>query len=115
MGKFESTSRAYSLLNLLNFKNLMKYFVLISMFRYVKKFPENQVFKLIQNTHNTRGNNVNFQCPQFRTKLFDNSVLCAGPQLWNSLPLDIKNIINNSNLSQFKRKAKQYLLNCQNS
>ena len=115
MGKFESVSHIYPQLNILNFRFIKKYSVLLLIYKNVNIFPGKKVFKLIDNAHNTRSNNINLVCPQFRTTLYNKSVLCDGPKLWNSLPADLKKILCTNNLLQFKNKIKSYLYFCQST
>ena len=115
MKKYESTSHIYTQLNILNFKLIKKYCVFLLIYKNVNIFPGKKVFTVIDNVHNTRSNNVNLICPQFRTTLYNNSVLCDGPRLWNSLPTDLKNLLCTNNLFQFKKKIKSFLYSCQTS
>lgn len=115
MNKFESTRNIYNEQNFLKFSNIHKHFLLLSIYKYFTQYSGAQPFKLVQTSYNIRGNNVNLMCPQFRTTLFKYSVLCSGPQIWNSLPLEIKMLLHNDNLPTFKRSLKTYLYNCQNT
>ena len=113
MTRFESTQGVLSMYRFLSFTNIQKYFVLLSIYKSVTQYQGTQPFRIVTTSHSTRGNNVNVICPQFRTAAFQNSLLCSGPQLWNSLPMEIKGLVNNGNLSLFKRSIKSYLLNLQ--
>ena len=104
MNRFESTRNIFNTQNFLLFSNIHKYFLLLSIFKYFTQYHGAQPFRLLQTPYNIRGNNVNIVCPQFRTTLFKHSVLCSGPQLWNSLPLQIKTLLYNGNLSTLKKK-----------
>ena len=115
MGKFESASHIYPQLNVLNFRFIKKYFVLLLIYKNVNVFPGNKVFTFIDNAHHTRSSNINLVCPQFRTALYNKSVLCDGPRLWNSLPADLKKSLCTNDLLQFKKKIKSYLYSCQSS
>lgn len=115
MRNFESVNHIYPQLNILNFRLIKKYFVLLLIYKNVKVFPGNNIFTLVDNAHNTRNNNINLVCPQFRTTLYNKSVLCDGPQVWNSLPADLKKITFTDNLLQFKTKIKSYLYSSQTS
>ena len=45
-------------------------------------------------------------CPQFRTTLFNNSIFCYGPQIWNGLRMSIKSMVDDMLFSQFKKFLK---------
>ena len=111
--KFDSTSCIYPQLNLLNFKFIKTYFVLLLIYKNVNIFPGKKLFTVLDSIRNTRSSNVNLVCPQFHTSLYKNSVLCTGPQLWNSLPTDLKYLLCTNNVLQFKKKIKSYLYSCQ--
>ena len=106
MTRFESTQGVLSMYRFLSFTNIQKYFVLLSIYKSVTQYQGTQPFRIVTTSHSTRGNNVNVICPQFRTAAFQNSLLCSGPQLWNSLPMQIKGLVNNGSLSLFKRSIK---------
>lgn len=115
MNRYESTQNVLSIYKFLNFSNIHKYLVLLHIYKCITQYQGTYPFKLVGSLHNTCSNNVNFNYPQFRTVLFQNSLLCFGPKLWNSLSLEIKDFVNNSNLSLFKRYLKNYLFTLQNS
>lgn len=114
MGKFDSTSAVYSEQKLLIFSDIHKCFVLLSIFKFMKVFPGNNLFNYVDSPYATRGANLNLECPQFRTVLFKHSLFYFGPHLWNSLPVNIKNVHNVSYL-QFKRKIKEHFIQSRNS
>lgn len=109
MGKFDSTQDIYATHKFLTFLNIHKYFLLLLMYKCVTQYQGTHPYKLVNVSQNIRGNNVNFICPQFRTALFKNSSLCYGPLVWNTLPTEIKSLINDGNLFSFKRSLKTYL------
>ena len=111
MGKFDSTSTLFSNHKLLNFFDIHKCFVLFSIFKFIKRYPNNNLLKCVDSPYATRGGNLNLECPQFRTQLFKHSIFYFGPQLWNSSPPDIKDITSISYF-QFKRKTKEHFLRC---
>ena len=113
MNKFDSTQPIFSTQKFLTFENIHKYFLLLFIYKYIKQDHDSQLFRLVNTSHNTRSNTVNLICPQFSTSLFNNSVLCFGPSLWNSLTTDIKSLVNSGTLSLFKRHVKTHLFNLQ--
>ena len=78
----------------------------INTVKNLKNASDNPIFRFIASSHNTRGNNMNLVCPQYRTTLFKNSLSCLGTQIWNSLPLTIKQQFYTVTFSQFKRIVK---------
>ena len=115
MSKFESTKDVLYRYNFLSFSNIQKYFVLLFIYKCITHFQGMQPFRLVATCHRTRSNNLNLVCPQFRTTAFQNSLLYYGPQLWNSLPMHIKGLVNNGSLSLFKRSVKSHFYVLQNS
>lgn len=115
MNRFESTRNLLNTQNFLSFTNIHKYFLLLSIYKYLTQYCGTQPFRVIHTPYDIRGNYVNLICPQFRTSLFKNSVLCSGPHEWNSLPLEIKTLLRSGNLSSFKKHVKTYLYNSQNT
>ena len=115
MNKFESTRNIPITHNFLSFTNIHKYFLLLSIYKYLAQYCGAQPFRLVHTSYNTRGNNVNLIYPHFRTSLFKHCILYSGPQIWNSLPVQIKSLLNSANLSSFKKTVKTYLYNCQNN
>ena len=113
LGKFDSTVDIFIAYNLLNVHSIQKYFLLLTIFRTLIN-SEFHHFHFVDSQYTTRGNNINLQCPRFRTTLFKNSILCHGPHVWNALPRDVKNLILTKNLSRFKNMVKQYLRAPQN-
>ena len=85
-------------MHLFKFHSQHKYFLLLTMFKHLNIQRDN-IFMYKDYAYNTQGNVANLVRPQAPTTLFQNSILCAGPNLWNSLP-DIKTIINLSELFQ---------------
>ncbi len=59
MGKFDSTSAVYSEHKLLNFFDIHKCFVLLSIFKFMKNFPGNNLFTYVESPYATRGANLN--------------------------------------------------------
>lgn len=114
MSKFESTRNITGTQNFLTFINIHKYFLCYSIFKYFTQYRGDHPFKLVNTPYNTRGNDVNLICPQFRTTLFKLSILCTGPQIWNTLPLNVKTLLQNASPPTFKKSVKTHLYNCQN-
>ena len=111
-GKHDSTYLLFNDLKLLRFDFLLKYFCLLRVYNDVINNSQNsKMFRVLQHSLGTRGNNVNLLCPQPRTTLYKYSIHCFAPKCWNALPDDLK-LIANLNLS--KIKLKQYLFNLQN-
>ena len=104
--KFDSTSNIFSTHNLLNVNSIHKYFLLISVFKTIKK-PDSQIFSIIEHQRVTRENNANLKIPRFQTSLYRNSIACFGPRAWNTLPINLKILIFTCNFSTFKRKWKK--------
>lgn len=114
IGKFDSTCNIISDYKLLNVFSIHKYFLLLYVFKHITCTQGNLIFEFSQSTHCTRNNNVSLICPQYRTTLFKYSMFYYGPQLWNTLPIDIRNICNTGNVNQFKMKIKNYVFSFQN-
>lgn len=108
--KFDSTRDIYQSKNILKVSSIHKYFTLLLIF---KTIGPNSVFKTREHALNTRGNNINLSLPVFRTQLFKNSVINFGPELFNSLPPNIKLLLRGGNLNKFKKEIKSYLLQTQ--
>ena len=115
MKKFDSTTAIFTENKLLQFESIHKYFSLLLIFKTVRNLGENKTFKFVETFCNTRRNNTDLDCPQFRTTLFKNSLICYGPQLFNSLPLDQKLLLKTSSIFSFKKEIRKYLLELQNS
>ena len=113
LGKFDSTSNILREHRLLNFYNIHKCFLLLTIFKNITFRQGIPVFRVSDLIHNTRSNNVSIICPFFRTTLFKNSMFYSGPQLWNSLPVYIRTFCFSDSLPQFKRKLKDYLFTLQ--
>lgn len=115
MNKFDSTHNVFSTHRFLNFKNIHCYFLLLFIYKNLALMHGTHPFQVINTVHNTRRNNINLISPQFRTVLFRNSILCSGPQVWNSLPVEIKTLLNSNNFSLFKKSVKTHLFAIQNN
>ena len=113
IAQFNSTSNIFSTHNLLNVNSVHKYFLLLLIFKTIKK-PDTHVFSLIDQQRITRENSANLRIPRFKTSLYKNSITCFGPRTWNSLPVDLKTLIFTGDYSIFKRKIKSYLFIRQN-
>lgn len=112
-GKYDHTADLYSDLHLLDFPSIHKYFLLLaiykSLYTQVSRSSRN-VFLRTAHAHSTRGALTNLVCPPARTTLYLNSILCAGPRLWNSLPPQIKAM---TTLYSFKKNVKVFLFSLQ--
>ena len=109
-GKYESTESVFTVLGLMNIQSVHRYFVIINIFRLLSSNCSNtELFKLQDHNLNTRRNQVNLICPVYRTILFNNSILCIGPKMWNSLPNDLKGMLGTGTLICFKHKLKTYI------
>lgn len=115
LNKFESTRNLIHTQHFLTFTNIRKYFVLLSIYKYLTQYCGAHPFSLVSTSYNIRGNNVDLISLQYRTTLFKHSVLYTGPQMWNLLPLQIKTLQYSGNLSIFKKTMKTYLYTCQNT
>ena len=99
MNKLESTHHVISVHKLINFNNIYKYFFLLFICKCLTHFNGNQSFRLVSSSQNTRSNNLNLLCPYFRTVLFKNSLLRSEPHVWNSLPTEIKHLLQSGNVN----------------
>lgn len=72
-----------------------------------------KIFIFLKHGHDTRGNAMNLVFPPVRTTLFRNSIVCAGPQVWNQLPNNIKYISTSCTCNIFKQTIKGYLIGLQ--
>ena len=111
--KFDSTHDVLSTYKFLNFSSIHKYSLLLHIYKCLTQQGGTPYYKIVHTSHNTRSNNVNLISPQYRTVLFNNSMFCSGPSIWNCLPVDIKSLVNCGSLSQFKRSLKTHLLSLQ--
>ena len=113
-GKYDHTSDLFTELHLLNFLSIHKYFLLLAVFKSLHntQVVDNnlRLFARTAHVHDTRGSLTDLVCPPVRTTLCLNSVLCAGPRMWNSLPQILKNI---NQLNTFKKHLKEFLLTTQ--
>lgn len=112
-GRYYHAAELYRDWNLLDFPSVHKYFLLLGIFKSLyKQVPSNRecFFSRAARAHDTRGSLTNLVCPPARTTLYLNSVLCAGPRLWNSLPPQIKAI---TNIYSFKKLLKEFFLQSQ--
>lgn len=112
-GKYDHTTELYRELSILDFRSVHKYFLLLAVFKSLYEQDHNSnegMFGRAARAHDTRGSLTNLVCPPARTTLYLNSVLCAGPRMWNSLPPQIKLI---TNLYSFKKQLKTYFLQLQ--
>ena len=93
-----------------------QYVLGIIMFLWHKKLlPDSllEYFSLNCDIHNyfTRSA-AKFHLPKIRTSLFYYSVIYQGPIIWNSLPMEIRQI---DSLNLFKRKMKNYFIDKYNT
>ena len=112
-GKYDHTADLFTELHLLDFLSVHKYFLLLAIFKSLyTQIPSisRTAFLRSAHAHNTRGSLANLVCPPARTTLCLNSILCAGPRLWNSLPPQIKSI---TTLYTFKKLLKNFLFSLQ--
>ena len=93
------TSPIFFNLKLLKFVDIYKYFVSIFMYANLSKFS-------IQHSLNTRQHNLasSIFCRLTKTQ---QSIMFRGPQIWNELPLEIRD---SPTLPVFKRVLKNYLI-----
>lgn len=108
-GKFDSVNMLYSTHKILKFTNVHKYFLLLCIFKNVTTASNVTLFTIATSRHVTRSSGLDLMCPQYRTTLYKNSIMYSGPQYWNSLPANIKTLINHSTISTFKNTTKKYL------
>lgn len=112
--KYDSVTAVLSSIRLLNFVSIHKYFSLILVYKMINNYKDNEIFKFVDNIHQTRSTNVNLICPQFRTTLFKNSILCSAPNLYNAIPPNNK-VLNGTKVNVFQRAIRDYLLRFQHS
>ena len=98
------TTPLFESLNLLNVKQINKYFTLL----YVPATP-NSTFRHYDNlSYPTRYNDSgNLIIPRTRTEFGKKSIKVYGSALFNDLPLEIKEC---RDLSMFKRKLKKWII-----
>ena len=59
-------------------------------------------------TYNTHShNNMHAHVPKFKAKNLQKAFCVSGPQIWNSLPIEIRKI---TKFDQFKMKCKKHFL-----
>ena len=109
LGKFESVGDYFTTKKLLKLESIHKYFSLLLIYKMLN-FRTNDIFGFVDNFVHTISSNVDLISPQFRTALFKNSILCSGPEIFNTLPLNIKKIIKKSNYQLFKREVRDHIL-----
>ena len=86
-GKYESTELLFNGLKKLKFYLLLKYFMMLSIYRNINdNDPNNVIFNVFHQSQCTRGYHLNLICPQARTILYKFSIHCVGPKVWNTLP-----------------------------
>lgn len=91
-GKFDCVNEHLSSLKMLNFEPIHEYFSLSLIYKMQTSYSGTYIIRLVDNSHQTRSSNLDLMCPPFRTAVYNNSILCAGPKLFNSLPPNKKNI-----------------------
>ncbi len=91
--KNESVTDIMSSMNTLRFNSIHKYFSILLIYKMFHSGVE--ILRVLSHSRDTRSNNVDFVCPQFRTVLFKNSVLCTAPKLFNSLAYSIETVVTN--------------------
>ena len=97
----DHSSPHFHRLALLKFPDIHRFFVLIRMFKLVKKGE----FSI---NHDVNTRNRNLTAPTFhRLSLSQHSFSFVGPKLWNGLPQNLREI---SNETKFRRCLKIYLL-----
>ena len=81
-GKYDLTGSVFKSLKLMNIQTAHKYFVVITIFRILNSnCGIKELFRLQDHHLNTRRNQLNLLCPLYRTTLFNNSILCNGPNI----------------------------------
>ena len=103
--KKESTIGVFAEVNLLNLNYIHKYFLLLDI---LKSMKNNDNVQLPRTCSDHQKKNVNLSYPSFRRNLFRNSILCHGPEVWNSLPLSIKSGVNSLIVNRSKYKIKKH-------
>jgi len=105
------TNTLFKSLKMLTFHDLNKFQLGEFMYRFEKRLlPESFNAYFVYNSevhgHNTRGRNqINIEYCRTVAKSF--SVKIAGPRLWNSLPINLRN---SASISIFKKNYKKMLL-----
>ena len=100
---------AYNILNLLNFDQIYKYFLLIKTFKYYKlnmsgHFKSHYNNLIVNHSIQTRFNlNGNFNLPNMRISKYNQSFLVNSIKKWNSIPFIVKNTFN---IYKFKRSIR---------
>ena len=98
----EHSSPLYKKLGLLKFEDIYRYKLLIYMF----KARCNGLY-LIEHERTTRNRDQSAYSNFHRLELTQHAVSFAGPKLWNSLPINLRNI---ESLGQFKRSLQKYFI-----
>ena len=84
--KYESTDLLFNDLRLLRFDLLLKYFMMLSIYRNTNDNDPNAIFNMFHHRQGIGGNHLNLICPQAGTTLYKCSIHCVGLKVWNTLP-----------------------------
>ena len=95
---------------LLSYKYVFIYFTTLLMFKFVHHNYCADLFRRNIAVYNMRNNVNNVYIPLFRTTRCQKSIFFNGPRIWNSLPNDLKTIVN---LHTFKYRLKAHLFHKQ--
>ena len=95
------TSPLFRKLSILKFEDINYYFVSVYMYKNSNSFETTS-----SHGYSTR-QSVDLRTSLRRTALTQHSIFYVGPKIWNTLPLDIRNL---ENLNTFKRNLNIYLL-----
>ena len=103
------TAPLFGSLNLLNVKQMNKYFSLLYVHRNLFPASPNSIFRHYDNlSYPTRYNDSgNLIIPRTRTEFGKKSIKVYGSALFNDLPLEIKEC---RDWSMFKRKSKKWII-----
>ncbi len=111
-GRYDSTDLLFKELNILKFDLLIKYCITLTIYKNVNDSDaNNKIFSMFHHGRGTRGDHQNLICPRPRTTLYKHSVHCVGPNVWNTLPDDVKKCCD---FNLFKSRMKNYLFNVLN-
>ena len=105
--KFDSTSRKFIELGILNVNKIYSYFSSLLIFKARNNSYCNSLFHRVEHGHLTRGSLCNMYVPNSRCKLVSKSFILKAPKIWNQLPENLKT---NPNIISFKKNLKKHLI-----
>ena len=104
------TAELFRDLKCLKFNNIYRYFISLLAYKCIRHNYVEGVCNPVAHQHRTRFAAFNMTLPWAPTNLTQMSVMYNTPKIWNSLPVELKNLLT---LNSFKYNLKKYLLNIQ--